>query len=250
MKKAKVSRQARTWLAAQFQQALIDGNEWASSRPTARPFLATRNRVGGLSIKFDLRAAGDELLAFFTVALFARNEKLGGRKFEDYTDAEASSLLSTHEDERRKFIPLALSLLDEQVQVKLEEALSELLSEVKWQALHKLGFPLNPDDLDNLLRRSSRVVKKRVEAPGAGRPRGSTSARSKQERLREQAAFEESVIDAVMRLYPPDNHSKPLKKIVAGELGISVRTLTRRTESKVGKTFEELVEIAEMRQRN
>lgn len=250
MKKAKAAKKSNSWLYQQFQKALVEGYKLPNSRSDKRPFTIRKNRLGGIRLDFALQAAFDELITFFVVALFAREDKLNGRTLESYTDDEARTMLARHTEERNKYVPLVLALLDEQIEQKLEEALEELYSEVKWQALHRLGFPIDSDDLKRIFQRASNRTKRRIDAPGAGRKKGSRTIKTSEEKLREQAEFEEQAIEAIMRLYPADNHHKPLKKYVAEELEISVRTLTRKTKPSVGKSFEELVEIAEMRQRN
>jgi hypothetical protein len=254
--KTKPAKHSRSLLKTQFERALIDGAMTIIDRPAKRPFTIKRNRVGGISFEFHLQDAFDELLAFFIVALLARNEKLYGYKLDSYTDDEAYSLLAEHEEERKEYIPLALGLLDEQVEQKLEGAINELLSEVKWQALYRLGFPIDSTDLKGIFQRAFNQAKKRIDAPSAGRKKGSKTIKSDKERQIEQTEFEEKAIEAIKKLYPfsdaehsSSNNKKPLKKRIAQDLDISVKTLTRKTKPNVGRSFEELVEIAEMRQR-
>lgn len=250
MKQPKVTMQSRAFLNAMYQQALVEGVTATNARHIKRPFTVKfkgREIVGGIECQFDLLAAAEELRAFFLLALFAHNEKHHGRTLDSYTKEEAGTLLERHPEERRRFIQLAFSLLSRQVIPKLEAAFDELLIEVKWQALNKLGLSVNADDWRKILREAERQTKLRIDTPSAGRRRGSKALKSDDVRQHEQAEFEECVIRAIRKLYS-HNNSKPLRKTVAQEVGVSTRQLARKTKPGVGKTFEELVEIAEMRQ--
>jgi hypothetical protein len=241
-KKAKAG-DGDSFLSERFQDVLLDGYE------SRHPFTVKRSIVGcDITCKFDLTVAHRELLTTFLAAVLAGDERVNGRTLDSYTEEERRAILASHEEERRQFIPLVFELFGEQVVGKVEEALGQLFAEVKWQTLHRLGFPVELGKLRQRIEEASLAeTKRRLDVPGSGRYAGSVESNA--DRLHKAAENERKILDAVGKLYDePDKFWKVKRSDVVEELGISERTLSRWLRA-CGKDFDELVEIAENRQR-